>query len=226
MLCSIAVRIIFQFGGNVNLPATADSEPLGSLMLSRARVHVRDLFWICYVVDKNLCLRTGRPPLIDDDDCDLSLPPSYLQEEPNTETPRPHFPNDLRLSIIVSKVYRELYSRRALKKSDIEILKTIRELDGSLDRWKLSLPTQQRLTIFDSPDLQKINTRYLMLRLEYYQCVTLIHQASSRCKAWVGGDGGMVEGISSSMTLSVEASRSSLLCLEMTQGKLDEIDMR
>lgn len=50
----------------------------------------------------------------------------------------------------------------------------------------------------------------------------IIHQASSRCKSWNEDISGMADGISSSLALCVEASRSSLLYLNLVQGTLDK----
>jgi hypothetical protein len=49
-----------------------------------------------------------------------------------------------------------------------------------------------------------------MLRLAYYHCVTVIHQASSRCDR----AGPIPAGIASSTRLSIAASRSTLWYLE------------
>ena len=42
--------------------------------------HLRHLFWLCYVLDKDISLRTGRPPVIADQFCDLTLPEGYAQQ--------------------------------------------------------------------------------------------------------------------------------------------------
>lgn len=58
-----SIRLIFTLGGHLGLdvgkPATV------------FRVHCRSLFWIAYVMDNELCLRTCRPPMICTDYCDL-----------------------------------------------------------------------------------------------------------------------------------------------------------
>lgn len=71
----------------------------------------------------------------------------------------------------------------------------------------------------ETPD-PNMSMHSVMLRLNYHLCMTIIHQASSRCKAWAKGQSGVMEGISSSLTLSVEASRSTLLYLEAAEHVL------
>src|SRR5690554_5990729 len=34
----------------------------------------RRLFWVLYMLDKDTALRSGRPPCINDDDCNVELP--------------------------------------------------------------------------------------------------------------------------------------------------------
>lgn len=212
MLLAFACRVMFMLGGhklsNASWLPTAEARSssgtttpaLAPIDLSdRKRQHLRKLFWLCYSVDTDISLRTGQPPSIDDDHCDLSLPPGYLEiqylnrqelealkerlfyytsshpfhtasgassyvaqsrNSPttstwNTEYPinpqideswTPVLPGDLRLTLIKSKTCKLLYSASALRKSDAELLRDIRELDDELERWRLSVPERYRPT--------------------------------------------------------------------------------
>lgn len=196
----------------------------------RRQQHARVIFWLCYTVDKDIALRTGQPLALSDDNCDLTLPPGYVNQLytsmtyhhlPGVELP-PIYPVDLRLSIIKSRAYSTLYSFKGLQKSDAELLKEIRELDGSLEDWRLSVPMDLRPTLSFSnerPD-PNVSMHSLILRMHYYLCMSIIHQASNRCKAWTENQGGMMEGVRSSLDLSVEASRSTLMYLETAEHVL------
>jgi hypothetical protein len=143
-------------------------------------------------------------------------------EDENSPYVQPVFPFDLRLSIIKSRAHTALYSVRALQKSDAELLKAIRELDDELEQWRLSVPPDWRPTMsfkFEAPD-PNASMHSVMLRLNYHLCMTIIHQASSRCKAWVNVQSRITEGVSSSLALSVEASRSTLCYLEAAEHVL------
>lgn len=70
MFMSAAARYIFMLGGHHSLPHMSTST-------SVVKRHLRDLFWICYVMDKKLSLRTARPPCLSDDQCDLTIPDDY-----------------------------------------------------------------------------------------------------------------------------------------------------
>ena len=194
---------------------------------------LRNLFWVCYALDKELSLRTGQPPSINDDHCDLSLPDDYgkhlqyqfkihhVSRESMIEIP---LLGDFRLSKIKAKAYTMLYSTRALQKSDAEILKAIRELDNELETWRVSLPQKCRPTLSfskGSPITEEdLDMQAVMLRLEYHHCMATIHHASGRCVAWTNHHNGIMEGVSSSLALSVEASRSSLAYLQTAQHVL------
>ncbi|KAJ5732220.1 transcriptional regulator family: Fungal Specific TF [Penicillium malachiteum] len=208
---SIAARLLFMLGGQ------------------RTQNHLRNLFWICYTMDKDVSLRTGQPPTIADENCDLTLPPGYVDhafldpEDTSLSSSQPSFPFDLRLSIIKSRTHSALYSVSAMQKSDADLLKSIRELDFELEEWRMDIPLQWRPTMSFSPDASdpKVSMHSVMLRLNYYLCISLIHSASSRCKAWREGSG-MLEGINTSLALSIEASRSTLCYLEAAEHVLVE----
>jgi hypothetical protein len=129
----------------------------------------------------------------------------------------PLFPWDLRLSMLKSKVYEDLYTAHALQQSISELLSSIRSLDEALEQWRLSLPVEFRPTLYffqETPVSAKVNTMAVILRLGYYHCVTVIHQASSRCQIPVADLAGpRLDVIASSTKLSITASRSTLLYL-------------
>ncbi|KAK9233770.1 hypothetical protein V1525DRAFT_415432 [Lipomyces kononenkoae] len=235
LMTSVAARILFNFGAHVqSYPDNADQTLLSTGIGPRTEHHLRNLFWVCYTFDKDLCLRTGQPPAINDEHCNLTLPPKYVEELYTDLLPQlssagfvrgPLFPFDLRLAMIKSRAYTALYSARALQKSDAELLKDIRELDDELEKWRTSLPQKFRPTIsfsHDTPTDNEMNMQSVTLRLVYHHCVAAIHQAGSRCKAWVGGQSRSMEGVSSSQALSVEASRSSLFYLLTARYVLSE----
>lgn len=219
---AIAARLLFTLGANLTTVRMNRGE-----RGNKRQQLLRNLFWVCYTIDKDVALRTGQPPTIADENCDLTLPPGYVDqahydvENENAHFDQPVFPFDLRLSIIKSRAHSALYSVSSMKKSDADLLKSIRELDDELEEWRLSLPSNWRPTMSFSPEASdpNISMHSVMLRLNYYLCMSIIHQASSRCKAWREGSG-MMDGVSSSLALSVEASRSTLCYLEAAEHVL------
>ncbi|KAE8146839.1 putative C6 transcription factor [Aspergillus avenaceus] len=230
---TLAGRMLLVLGAHTSPESTENLvSPVTSLDF-RVQRQLRSIFWICYTVEKDVCIRIGQPQMFTEENCDLTLPPGYVERLYSTmngshccfaqESPdNPLFPVDLRLSIIKSRAYSALYSFKALKKTDAELLKEIRELDDELERWRMSVPLEWRPTLsfsHETPD-PNVSMHTVMLRLNYHLCMTIIHQASSRCKSWVKGQGGMMDGVSSSLALSVEASRSTLLYIEAAEHVL------
>ncbi|KAH6629888.1 hypothetical protein B0J18DRAFT_442931 [Chaetomium sp. MPI-SDFR-AT-0129] len=145
---SVACRMMFTLGANTivvpQLTSLADNT-------WRVKNQLRKLFWMIYCNDKEISLRTGQPPSINDDDCDLTLPQAYIDfkyvdDMPEFEhlllddTAVPLLPGDIRLDMIKSKTYTMLYSARAMRKTDAELLRDIRQLDDELEAWRLSVP--------------------------------------------------------------------------------------
>lgn len=227
-LDSLVARLIFRLGANVKTPHPADgATPYLTDDTLRTGCHLRNLFWIAYVLDKELCIRMGEPVAIHDEDCDLSLPPRYeeqlnrllLSEKVDQmEFEGYLYPTDLRLIKIKSRAYGVFYGPGALCKSDIDVLRSIRELDNTLEEWRLSIPPRYRPNISPSQVVSTHNpvldTHSVIVRMDYHHCMAIIHQASGRCKAWASDQSNGVNGVSSSFALSVETSRSSLLCLQ------------
>ncbi|RAL07670.1 fungal specific transcription factor domain-containing protein [Aspergillus homomorphus CBS 101889] len=54
------------------------------------------------------------------------------------------------------------------------------------------------------------NMRAVMLRLEFHHCLAYVHQASARCESWGRRPRVELEGVSSSLEISLSACRSSL----------------
>ncbi|SPO06423.1 related to C6 transcription factor [Cephalotrichum gorgonifer] len=213
---SIACRFALMLGAHME-PATPGKD--GAMPPSN---HLRRLFWLCYMFDKDICLRAGYPPVIDDDHCDLSLPQGYKQiDDFNTvKDDSDHFPGDMRLSIIKSQAIRSLYCRRAFRKSDAELLRDIRELDNELETWRTAIPPLHRPTLapayrlhLDSAWNKGKKVHLIVIHLEYYFLLALIHSAGGRCRAWAGDEGDQVARVTSSQALALQASRSTIVNL-------------
>lgn len=160
MALALTCRLLFVLGAHRQPSAASDAPE----QQSRTESHARKLFWLCYTFDKIVALRTSQPPCIDDEHCDLTLPPSYVEglyiDHNDTVSSSSSIgalcclPGDLRLSIIKSKACRLLYSVRLQQCSSNQqhhrltpnagLLREVRELDSELERWRLSIPARFR----------------------------------------------------------------------------------
>lgn len=196
---------------------------------------LRNLFWLCYYCDKHNSLRTGLPPCINDDECDLSLQwHRDLFSVDNNEGPVPNetverrsptFPSDLRLTIIKSRVLRALYSPEAANKPDADILRDVRELDDELERWRLSIPQHMRPNLSSAQPSKfadcfntSVGGILLFVHIEYLYLVCFIHQACWRFEPQ-SLLGSQSQAMQSSLELSVQASRTILLYMR-SWGKI------
>lgn len=207
------------------------------------------LFWLCYILDKDVSLRTGNPPLLTDVYCDLASPDTYLDyytylpgldesSETNDKTnwhPTPHLLGDLHLSRLKEKVCRLLFSARALKDNDNQLLLNVRQLDDEIERWRLSIPVNFRPALFVSQNTSPNRSdesiphtiRRLSLQLDYHHLMTVIHTTVRRCTADApDGIRDLHDVVHSSFDLSLVASRSTLWCLKYIVSTIAEEAIR
>jgi hypothetical protein len=218
--------MMFTLGANTTtVPPLSGEQGLDHTW--RTKNQLRKIFWMVYCIDKDISLRTGQPPSINDDDCDMTLPQGYLdfkyvddiaafEHLLMDDTAVPLLPGDMRLDMIKSRTYTLLYSARAMRKSDAELVQNIRQLDDELEAWRLSVPLGFRpsLSLREQqarPELSEPRKMERhMIHLEYHHLVATIHAATGRCRSWRAQSFEM-EGVNSSLALAVEASRSTLL---------------
>lgn len=208
----------------------------------RVAIYVRNLFWLSYSLDIILAWRTNNPPLYNNDACDLTLPPYFAEityshdrllgfrpaAKKSYHFPLPAFPGDLRLAIIQSIAYVKLYSVSAMRKTDAELLRDVRELDDQLHSWRDSVPHDFRPTWsaedLSSPINEDEPILKIMLNLMFHQTITIIHRAVGRCKAWSDITTPQrplaINALRSSLTLAVASCRSSSLYLRWCNHRL------
>ena len=147
------------------------------------------VFWIGYMVDREQSLRSGRPPLQDDDDWNVDLP----SEEPEdgvgmVSTDAGQKVNLFRklceFALICSNVYHRLYTVKASKQSDGELLNTIGELDRELEEWKDSIPLDFRPEHEPFSRDQALMLQIVTLHFGYYNVLTTIHRMSVHHGYW------------------------------------------
>ncbi|OIW29907.1 fungal-specific transcription factor [Coniochaeta ligniaria NRRL 30616] len=148
------------------------------------------VFWIAYMLDKDLCLRSGRPPAQDDDDMNVDLPEADPVDNIGN-IPLADGKGKMNLfrlmcefAVIESKVYKKLYSTKAVKQSDGELLNTIGELDEELENWKDSIPIDFRPEHEIKASHTPLILHVVVLHLTYYNCLTTIHRMSIHHGYW------------------------------------------
>ncbi|KAI9151535.1 ABC-transporter-regulating transcription factor [Paramyrothecium foliicola] len=231
MLHSLACRALMMLHAHTASPRF----PLDSTVDSEAtKIYLRKLFWVIYTIDKEVSCRSGLPPSFADDFLDLTLPGAPMGQDPTNE---PSYQGNLGLveniaqGILKSKICRMLFSETAFQKSEVEILTNVRQLDEELEQWRLSVPVEWRPGLSHSEASSESgddggspvsfdNTHVTIVTLGYYHLLSAVHRASGRCRAWPGMDVSELEGISSSLAISVHASRLALRLIRKSSDLL------
>ncbi|KAH0424941.1 fungal specific transcription factor [Colletotrichum camelliae] len=170
MLVANAIRLAHSIGLHRKNCGTSLSP------LERAtRINV---FWLAFSLDRELSLRTGRPPAQDFGDFDVDLPDLQLQPDLSSSISRDASSNvflaGTRLAVIQAKLYSEIYLSEGLQPADIRRKTT--DLHRDLEDWSSSFglcPNLQR-----HPELTK-QAAILRLNYTYYHTVILVHRAQS-----------------------------------------------
>ncbi|KAI2473889.1 N-terminal binuclear Zn cluster-containing protein [Annulohypoxylon bovei var. microspora] len=148
------------------------------------------VFWIAYMLDKDLCLRSGRPPAQDDDDMNVELPDADPVDNigniplADGKGKMNLFRAMCELTVIESQVYRRLYSTKATKLSEGELLQTIGELDKQLETWKDNIPIDFRPEHEIKASHTPLILHVVMLHFSYYNALTTIHRMSVHHGYW------------------------------------------
>lgn len=197
------------------------------------------------MLDKDISLCTGNPPLLTDVYCDLDLPDDYFDhytylpglatsftaEHETHKSLTPYLPGDPHLSHLKEKVCRQLLSARAMKDNDNQLLLNIRQLDDEIEHWRLSIPVGFRPALFVSEDTSPITSgekipyiyRRMSLQLNYHHLMTVIHTTVRKCTVEANDEiSDLHNVVHSSFDLSLVASRSTLSCLKILIGMTGE----
>lgn len=207
------------------------------------------VFWIAYIFDReyasihplsqqlldyansshSICLRAGRPPVQDGDDMNVDLPsedpPDFAGNVPLSDGADKFnlFRAMCQFATIGSKVYKRLYSAKAAKQSDGELLNTIGDLDKQLEEWKESIPPEFR----PEHEIKATHTPLILyvaiLHFAYYNCLTTIHRMSVHHGYWTSRLSDFaIQGLNTK-PLNPRVFLSSALCVSAARATINLI---
>lgn len=192
------------------------------------------VFWIAYLLDKDTALRSGIPPSQNDDDMNVQLPmehpPDHVgtilidQEKPQSPSaPFNFFRIICRLAQIQSTIYKHLYSVRASRKSDAEILQTVELLDDQLNAWRTYVPGSIR----PGHDLEAESTPSILhavtLHFAYYSCVNTVHRLALGQSSWSSRLQGSQRQEARQAARDSKMQRSAELCVDAARRTISLI---
>ncbi|OAT03730.1 hypothetical protein BDBG_16104 [Blastomyces gilchristii SLH14081] len=132
-----------------------------------AREHRRRLWWSVYSLDRILCVKSGNPLTIADEDIGV-LPPSRLPDEPDicAATVLFHYTE---LSRILAKIMKNVY--RTPRTTAYNLVSSVQSILAELTQWHSNLPQalQCDFTKLDS----EISRQSVSIFLHYSQCINM-----------------------------------------------------
>ncbi|WYZ35345.1 hypothetical protein EsH8_I_001621 [Colletotrichum jinshuiense] len=170
MLVANAIRLAHSIG--------LHRKNCGSSLSPIERATRINVFWLAFSLDRELSLRTGRPPVQDFGDFDVDLPDLRLQPDfSNSSSSNASFNvffAGTRLAVIQAKLYSEIYLSEALQPDAIK--EATRRLDRDLQDWRVTFSFG--LDLEERPELSRHAT-ILRLNYTYYHSVILVHRAQN-----------------------------------------------
>ena len=138
----------------------------------------RRVFWMAYILDKDISLRTERPFSQDDDDMDVQLAsktPCEISEHESEPCTADLLNSRIGLAVIQGQVYKQLYSIRARRQAEPQLAIAAQELHSLLSYWKsMAQPELPESTILPGSQLSGEMINKVVLRLTYIHCLAKI----------------------------------------------------
>ncbi|KAI8600322.1 fungal-specific transcription factor domain-containing protein [Dissophora ornata] len=180
--------------------ATRMAQDLG-MHRSSARWHLppleteirKRLWWVCYIMDRWTSAAMGRPPAIEDSDCDVDYPSSLEQDwvdlDGNTSSPHQssekskeefallYFVETIKLSQILGQILRRIYGANSRSHGPLQVSSTVAKLDTMLTKWLLALPEDLKYdhqTTSSNP--AEVGRWVVTIHSAYYAVLILLHR--------------------------------------------------
>ncbi|WYZ42621.1 hypothetical protein EsH8_VI_000320 [Colletotrichum jinshuiense] len=163
--------------------ANEDVEPAEALQRNR-------VFWIAFILDRDLAMRTAQPPIHQDTDIDVDLPGPSPPDNAGqifdfSGKAFNYFRSRVQLAYIQGKLYPMLFSVRALKLPQHERGQNMLRLRTMLENWLSSIPADFQPHVV----MRTVSTEYLrylsLLHYTHLQLVATTHQADSHHLEWL-----------------------------------------
>lgn len=116
----------------------------------------RNLFWIAYILDKDISLQTERPFVQDDDDMEVDIPAGTDSKTLPRCQSLTFLNCRIGLAIIQGQIYRQLCSAQASRQSEDDRATAALHLSSALSYWKRSLPTDFENYISSQKDPERM----------------------------------------------------------------------
>ncbi|KAK4868599.1 hypothetical protein LT330_006801 [Penicillium expansum] len=143
-------------------------------------------FWIAFIVDADICHKTGRPATQDTNDFNTMLPRELPHDGLGLIRLNGIEVNYLhvyaRFSFIQRDVYRRLYTATATRKSGQDLIKEVKDCEAALLDWKKCVPIELQPQPKFSAGQDFFFQCILRLHFAYHCCYAQLHQICLHAK--------------------------------------------
>ena len=127
-------------------------------------------------------------------------------------------------AVIENKVYKKLYSTKASKQSDAELLKTIGDLDRELEEWKDGIPIDFRPEHEIKASHTPLMLHVVVLHFAYYNCLTTIHRMSIHHGFWTSRLSDLALRGLNAKAINPRVFSSGVLCVQAARASIKLLD--
>ena len=147
------------------------------------------VFWVAYILDVEMSSNCGLPPLQSDEDVETNLPRNKLLGDDGDINHREDssgakvFRLRVELTIIQSRIRRELYAAKSLRQPTDRLLRAVRDLSRGLEHWQSTIPVEIRWGNDVQNETSALDKPAALLHFTYYHCILMVHWAVFRVRA-------------------------------------------
>ena len=162
---------------------------------------------------------------MNDNDIGIGLPKEHKKFSVYPDGSRVYdiFSCQVQLALLKGRIYTELYSTKAQKRSAMERLRSVGQLDKDLQDWRMTVPMEIRPDELIQCSHEQFPPVFLM-HFEFFNCVSTIHRVSVHHRGpWTNEDPTQVSSLHnpqlnprvySSQSICLAAARSSIKLLD------------
>lgn len=178
MLIAIALRLAHELGLHTRRAEYLET----SQVLERDRV-----FWIAYVLDRDISLRTGQPPVQRDVDIDLEWPSAEPEDGAGTlsDADGTSLFNFLRCRVDLARIQGEVYDSMVATRAGTTDNQDMVRLNHMLDDWISTIPPPFRPSSVLQAGQPHLCRSFAVLYSTHLACRTQVHRAHAMASRWM-----------------------------------------
>ncbi|KIW84453.1 hypothetical protein Z517_03703 [Fonsecaea pedrosoi CBS 271.37] len=190
MLIAVTLRLAHELG--LHTRRSTEKHPLDhSQVLERDRV-----FWIAYILDRDISLRAGQPPVQREADIEIEYPSAEPEDGAGTVAITSNADgtvpfNFLRCRVQLAQIQGEVYDFMVATRAGIGTLvdsapdEDVARLNHMLDAWLSSIPPPFRPNAILQAGQQNLSRSFAVLYSAHLACRTQVYRADAMASRWV-----------------------------------------